>query len=536
MENFRQEVQIMRTLIVQAGFIFLIAVSARAIDDADVSSLVSESLYTYNQYEKIIGEMKAATSDLDKRLQQIREKINWFKQPAFDDERIRGINSNITFARNQIAQIEALIEVAKITDPKERAKLVDKYEADRKRILAEEMEAGKPFRKRIDKLKQEVKDKQKPFDKAMKSYCLLPGSNYPAVASTSVSSTYHTGTLTYKWLDSDNKSLAGAWISLKDKPVIKDNAEMLDDTFYVSSHSSISIKVWVGHFYVNFWVDKPEWREKERIAELIKDFVDLEGLAKIDPTRSDNSLNALAMGSLACSKRYRIIAKEWEDATKQLMAERVKVKMLKMRLGKPPADSEQLNKDRNLIDFYKKELKSNQNRLEVGMVTNPNERTARIVKLEAEKKKLDAERKKIAKPYDDRIKKLKSGLKDKGAALNDAMKRYLLTGGDAYPDINEISAKTTFYMGRISCSWKDADGNELCYARLSLRNNPAIPEDARMLDGLYYIDVSAGNVIRVWVGNFQVYFDVKKKEWQGKEDIGKALKQFIDIAGLAKIN
>ena len=44
MENFRQEVQIMRTLIVQAGFIFLIAVSARAIDDADVSSLVSESL------------------------------------------------------------------------------------------------------------------------------------------------------------------------------------------------------------------------------------------------------------------------------------------------------------------------------------------------------------------------------------------------------------------------------------------------------------------------------------------------------------
>jgi len=526
----------MRLLTIQVGIIIFIAAGACAVQDADVSGLVYESLYTYNQFEKVMGEMKAATSDLDERLRQVRAQINWFKQPAFDDERIRGINSNITYARNQIAQHQALIELAKITDLNKRAKLGDKYEADRKRLLEEELEAGKPFRKRIDKLKQEVKDKQKPFDKAMKAYCLLPQSKYPAVASTYVSIPFHTGVLTYKWRDSDNKSLARAWISLKDKPVIKDNAEMLDDTYYVSEHWPHRITVWAGNFHIFFAVQKDEWRGRERIAELIKDFIDLDGLAKIDPTRNDSSLNALAMGSLACSKRYHRISRERSDATSQLTAERVKVKTLKSRLKKPPADSEQLNKDRNLIDFYKKELKSSQARLEVGTVTDPNERRARIVQLEAEKKKLDAEREKIARPYEDKTKELKRGLKEKEAALNEAMKRYLLTGGDAYPDIDEISAKTTFYMGRISCSWKDANGNELCYAQLSLRNRPVIPEDARILDGVYHISNMGTNFIWVWVDNCQVYFDVRKKEWQGKEDIGEALKHFVDLAGLAKIN
>lgn len=532
----------MHIVTVQVGIIFFITAGACAIEDADVNALVAQSLHTYNQFEKIMGEMKAATSGLDERLRPIRAKISWFKQAAFDDERIRGSNSNITRARNQIARHQALIEVAKITDPNKRAKLADKYEADRKRILEEELDAFKPFRKRIDKLKQEFKDKQKPFDKAMKTYCLSPQSKYPTVASTYVSTPFHTGVLRYRWLDSDNKQLALARISLKDKPTVKDDAEMLDNkfyvsTFYVSEHRP-NIEVWAGYFHVNFNITKAEWWRKEKIAELIKDFIDLDGLAKIDPTRSDNNLDALAMGSLACSKRYHLIQNEREDATSWLTAERVKVKMLKSRLRKPPADSEQLNKDRNLIDFYKKELKSSQARLEVGTVTDPNERRAMIVKLEAEKKKLDAEKKKIAKPFEDKTKELRRGLKEKEAALNEAMKRYCLTGGEAYPGATEISIKTTFYEGRTRCIWKDADGKWLCSALLELRNRPVIPKDARMLDGLYYVSSSALhlNFIEVWVGNFHISFDVQKKVWLGKEKVAEVLKHFVDLAGLAKIN
>ncbi len=529
-------------LTVQVGIMFFIAAGTCAVQDADVSGLVSESLHTYNQFEKIMGEMKAATSDLDKQLKPLRAEIKWFKQPAFDDERIRGINRNITFYRNQIAQLEAYIEIAKITDPNERAKLVDKYEADRKRLLAEELEAGKPFRKRIDALKQEVKEKQKAFEEAMNKYFRWPKEAYSAIKHTELDAQYHAAKVIYRWWDGDNKygAFFKAHIDLKESINAKDDKEMLDDKFPVFNLWPQGIEVQAGYCRVKFHVKvrDVQWWGKDKVQKYIRDLVDLDGLAQIDPARNDSSLNALAMASLACAKRYRIIKNEHKDAAGQLRDERVKVKMLKTRLKKPPADSEQLKKDRNLIDYYKKELKSSQARLEVGTVTDPNERRAMIVKLEAKKKKLDAEKKKIAKPFGDKTKELKRGLKEKEAALNDAMKRYCLTGGKAYPGATEISIKTTFYEGRTRCSWKDADGNWLCSALLELRNRPVIPKDARMLDGLYYVSSSALhlNFIEVWVGNFHISFGVQKKEWQGKEDIGEALKQFIDIAGLAKIN
>jgi len=539
-DNVRQEVKIMRAVTVRAVFIFLMAVGVRAtaMEDADVSRLVSESLHTYNQYEKIIGEMKAATSDLDKQLKPLRAEIKWFKQPAFDDERIRGINSNITFYRNQIARLEAYIEIAKITDPNERAKLLDKYEADRKRLLAEEQEAGKPFRKRIDALKQEVKEKQKAFEEAMNKYFRWPKEAYSAIKHTDLDAQYHAAKVIYRWWDGDNKYGAFFHVDMRLKEGInaKDDKEMLDDKFPVFNLWPQGIEVQAGYCRVKFHVGvrDVQWQGKDKVQKYIRDLVDLDGLAQIDPADEDH-VDELVKGSLACAKRYRIIKNEHSDAAGPLADERVKVKMLKLRLRKPPADSEQLKKDRSLIDHYKKELKSSQNRLEVGMVTDANERRAMIVKLEAEKRKLDAKKKKIAKPYDDKIRKLKWGFKDKEAALNEAMKRYCLTGGKAYPGVNEVLTKTTFYLGRVSYSWNDADGQRLCSALLELRNKPAVPEDARMLDGLYWVEHSNGNTIRVWVGRFRVYFEVNKKQWQGEEKVADALKHFIDLPALAKI-
>jgi hypothetical protein len=525
----------MRVLTVQIAIIFLVVASACAVENADVSALISQSLKTYKQLEKFNGPMKAATNGMGEQLILIQAQIHWLKQPVPDDKEIYDINSNITIYKSQISTFEAYIEAARITDPKERARLVDKYEADGKRILEEVLDAGKPFKKRIIKLKKEFEDKQKPFEKAMKAYCLSPGSNYPTVASTYVNTTFHTGWLTYKWLDSNNKQLAYAWISLKDKPVIKDNSEMLDNKFYVSSHRADRIGVWAGHFLVNFKSTKQEWQGKEKIAELIKYFIDLEGLAKIDPTRRDGSLNAFAMASLACSKRYHRISREQNDATGHLTAERVKVNNLISRFKKPPADSEQLTEDRRLMGSFKEGLKMFQIRLKAGMVTNPNERKARIVQLEAEKKQLVAEREKITRPYYDKRKKFVNEFKDQEAALNEALKKYFLKGGNAYPGVAEISTQTIFYRGCTYCIWKDADGERLCNGLLAWRNKPAIPKDARMLDGLYYISDNSTRFIKVWAGRFHVYLEVYKSQWLGKDKVAEALKHFIDLAGLAKI-
>jgi len=536
----RSNLMFNRTIRVLFMFVVMASVAQKAC--GDVNDLAAESLMLYKKVEAITAEMKAATSDLSNRLRDVRYRLKWFKEPPFDDKKVKYSLNNIDRYKRWIATREACIELAKITDANERAELLEKYDAERKRLLAEELAAGQPVRERIDELRQEVKDKEAPFKKAMKPYCLLPGQNYPAVAITMVSAQYYKGFVRYYWRDAaGNKQLASATIELKEKPAIKENAEMLDGTFYVSDNWPDSIVVWAGYFRIKFVPQKAAWRGREKIAKIVGDFIDLEGLAKIDASQNDTSLNALAMGSLACSKkyaaRYAVIDPERRKAAKELLAERLKVKALMSRLRKPPADSEQLTKDRQRIEHFEEELKRCQARLDIGRMTDPNKRAAMIVKLQPQKKKLDAEKREIARPYKDRIKELTGGLKAKDSALNKAMKRYLLKGGNAYAGVTDISTDAKFSKAAITCHWKDANGDALCFGELRIRDKPLIPEGARMLDGLYYISEGGEDWIKVfWAGNFHVFFMIEKKQWQGKKRVGEMVKQFVDLKGLAKIN
>jgi len=529
-----------RTIRVVFMFVVITFVAQKVC--GDVNDLAAESLMLYKKVEAINADMKAASSDLDKGLKYVRYRIRRLKEPVLDDKKLKNCLNNIDQYKRWIAEREACIELAKITDANERAELLKKYDADRKRLLAEELAAGQPVRERIEELKEEVKDKEAAFEKAMKPYCLSPGQNYPAVAITMVSAQYYKGFVKYYWLDAGNKQLAYATIELKEKPAIKENAEMLDNTFYVSRHWSTLIEVWAGYFRIKFVTQKPVWRGREKIAKTIRDFIDLKGLAKIDAARSDNRLNALARGSLACSKkyaaRYTAIDPERRKATKELLAERLKVKTLMSRLRKPPAGSDQLTKDRQTIEYFKEELKLGQARLDIGRITDPNKRAAIIGKLQPQRKKLDAAKRKIARPYKDKIKELTGGLKDKNSALDKAMKQYLLKGGNAYPGVTDISTDAKFSKAAITCHWKDANGDALCFGELRIRDKPLIPEGARMLDGLYYISEGGGNWINMWVwaGNFHVFFQIEKKQWQGKKRVGEMVKQFVDLKGLAKIN
>ena len=172
-------------------------------------------------------------------------------------------------------------------------------------------------------------------------------------------------------------------------------------------------------------------------------------------------------------------------------------------------------------------------------MTDQKERAAMLAKLEAEKKIIEAERKKAGKPYDDRIGILQNGsdYKVKESGLNNAMKVFFLEEWNGYEGISEMTTRVLFYKAIISCSWKDSEGNELYLAQLRFRKKPVVPEDGRMLDGLYYISSGgdSSNYIWMWVGNFKVYFDIKKKELQGKDKISKILKEFVDLPGLAKV-
>ncbi len=527
----------MHKIAVKIGFVFLLTVNVWAIESSELKELLSESLNLYNQCEKINSEKKVATEDIGKRISYARSRITWLKKPAYDEKTITHYNDQIAMYKSWIEKYEGCIELSKITNPDKRADLAKKYDNERERILTEELAAAKPFKKRIKKLSRAVKDKQRSFETAIKSYCLLPGSKYPEIVSSSVEVPYHTGMFTYRLYDIDKRQLLWVWISLLDKPVIKENAEMLDGKFYVSEHSGNRIEVWAGNFRISLHVLKIEWCGKEKIIKIVKDLIDLNGLAKIDPTRNDNKLDALAMGSLSYAKKYRVIRKEQKAVITSLTNDRVKVKKWIGRLKKQPADKEQLKKDRHLIVQFKNEFEMFHSRLEIGIMTDQKERAAMRAKLEAEKKTLEAERKKTARPYDDKIGILQKGSNVKGSQLNDAMKVYFFEGGNGYEGISEMTTRAIFSKAVISYSWKDSEGNKLCSAQLKFCNKPVVPEDGRMLDDLYYISGGgySSDYIWVWAGNFQVYFKVREKELLGKDKIATVLKNFIDLSGLTKV-
>jgi len=284
-------------------------------------------------------------------------------------------------------------------------------------------------------------------------------------------------------------------------------------------------------------------RYTDSIAQLKKDIDRLETFIDMAKITDPDERTKLAQKyendwqRLLAKESQAKIKKERGAAVKGLRDRCVKAKMLKNRLTSPPADSQQLKREKRALDFYVGELKAFQGHLEIGTITDLNERAVMLAKLEEEKIKLKAENKRITRLYDDRIAKLTSGLKVNNASLNDAMKEYFLDGGKGYEGIDEITTRAIFCKAKIGCSWKDSGGNKLCTAQLLLRNKPIIPEDARMLDGLYY--VSAGgdshNYIWVWAGNFHVYFDVKKKEWLEKKKVEEIVKNFIDLSRLTKL-
>ena len=519
---------------------FLIVLNTFAVENPEVKALLADSLRVYNEVEQIEAQKKAASKELSEKRSTLRSKINMLENSVFDEERVRHCRDNIAFAENQIAIRKAAIEFAKIADPDKRSELVQKYENQRKKILAEELLAGKPFKKQIDALKKQTERQQKLFEEVMKAFYRWPKKEYPAIVRTEVRSQFHAGNVRYEWWDAEHKHQAFCYATIKftDNLLPQKDIEILDDKFHVTSLWPQMIEVRAGCFSVHFSIRDSDLWGREKMRRYISEFVDLDALAKIDYDGSSSPTDDLMRDSLAYSKKYRKIINEKNDIVKPLTAERVKVKQLKGILKPPPADSEQIRKEKDQIDYWAKECQSYRTRLEICTIKDPNERAALLKTLSVDKEKLDAEKKSIEKPYYDKKKALTRGLKVKDQVLNDVMKVYFHDQPDGYEDIGEMSTRAIFYRGRITCSWNDKNGDTACSAMFSLRNRPSVPDDAQMLDNRYYVDAGGGtkNFIWLWTGNIHVYFNIKDKDWQGTEEIDQIIKKFIDLSGLEKIS
>lgn len=505
-------------------------------ENLQTKELLSESLHIYNELEQIKTQKNEATEELNESLKTLRLKINALKEPIFDQARIRHYKNNIGFAEDQIAVHEAAIEFATITDPQKRAELAQTYDKQREKILTEELQAAKPFSKRIDALEKETEGRQKIFAEAMKPFFRWPKEGYPAIVRTEIKAEYHAGTVTYEWWDAENthQAFCYAQIKLTDKTPSNNN-KMLDDTYSITRLWAQTIEVQANCFKVILTMRNPDLWGDEKMRGYIKEFVDLDGLAQINPVDGKKQTEELIRGSLAYAKKYQKIRNEKMDIVKPLTDERVKTKYLISILKDPPIDNDQIRKEKEQIDFYLKERQGYQTRLEAGTLEGTAERTALLKTLQADKKKLDAQKRSTGKPYLEKKQALTRGLKEKDALLSDALKDYFHAHPEGFEGLGEMVIQTSFSRAEMSCSWTDAQDETVCWAILYLRNY----DDRNKIDNHTSIGGTGGgdrDFVWLWIGNIRLYFQSKNEDHLQTEPIDRLVKKFIDLSGLEAIS
>ena len=274
---------LMTSLRAAAASVAVFAASHSA--SGDVAKLAAESLKTYKAMEAIGAEMRLASNGITGRVRAIESLVRDAGKPAPGPDKIEEYQREIRRLEQQVDHLKLKMEMAKITDAERREARVEELKTELKQLRAKEREVTRPFNDEMNRLKAEEKGRCEQFTEAMERFCRIPGEAYPDVVKTEVHATFHSAFTSYSWRDAEDKQLVWAHVRLRDKPKVPKNPQMLDGAHYIMSCSHQSIWVWAGHFQVAFMMQKKEWQGAEKVEKALKCFIDVDGLAGIDPTK-----------------------------------------------------------------------------------------------------------------------------------------------------------------------------------------------------------------------------------------------------------
>lgn len=249
-------------------------------------------------------------------------------------------------------------------------------------------------------------------------------------------------------------------------------------------------------------------------------------------------INELAAEDLAVVNRLKKIGGQRRDATRE---QTKRMNEIRSRLKELSPDivveyNAQIRQYNDEIEFIKKKIAELQGKVDEIEKGNPNANKPEVERLTGELNELIAEESRLAQPFDEQIRQAKQAAPGKKAAYKTAMGKYCLIPGKEYAEVVKTSFNASIGGSIISYHWKDERGRDLAWAHLRLRDKPSISSRDKKLDDTYLLITNTGNSIWVWAGHFKICFVVNKKEWNGKENVAEAVKAFIDLKELAKID
>lgn len=511
--------------------IIAITSSISANEKSELRDFVKQWKQDHAVYDKLIAEKTKTVSELDEKRREVSTRIHWLQQAPIDSAQKQQLLDNIFDYSSWVQKYQELVEISQVTDPQKRSVMIQEFDKQRENLLREEGRAAKPYRKLLGSLQEKVKHHETPFYEIMKTYCLLPTDTYPEVVRSAVESQYYQIRGVYRWYDNQKKELAQARIVLRAVPKIPPKAKYLKDKYYIESMLLTNATVWTGQFRISFSVRQPEWHGREKMARMIEDFIDLEGLARVGDLSTSGKTVSFLKGAMECAKKYERISREKKEALQPLQADRVRVKALMHRL-KNPVDSARIKKDKEKASYYQKSLENSKNRLKVSTIEDEQELQKQITHWKAEKAKLDKEKQNIEQPFDQKIVRLirRDGLKQ-------IMTEYVSEKSKIFSEPVQMSIRTQYYPGTITCTWTDKDDQKICTVKLRLLKPESNVNTFPRLHNLYpyYMAKHRHDFIILCLDDFQLCLQVYQKEWQNKEKIFILLDHLIDLHGLSNI-
>jgi len=249
-------------------------------------------------------------------------------------------------------------------------------------------------------------------------------------------------------------------------------------------------------------------------------------------------VNELAAASLAVYSRVEEIGARKKDATRE-QTERIAEIESRLKELRPEIVrkyNRQIQQYTEEIEQLKEKIAQLRGKIEDVGKADPNARKAEEARLSGQLGELRAAERRLAKPFDEQIAQAKRVAPEKAAAYKKAMEKYCLIPGKGYEEVVKTSVSASFGGTIISCHWNDAKGRQVVWSHIRLRDKHATSSGGGKLDGTYSVTSHSDSSIWVWAGHFHICFVVNKKEWQGKENVGEAVKAFIDMKGLTEID
>ncbi len=508
------------------------AASARA---ATVGEWVAESFRLHEEIKAIQAEAYKNTRAERRRLEFLGNVIGALERPP-RPEAAAEHKADLERAEADLARTMRWVEWESIADPKARADQVAHWRKRNEQALADREKITAPFTQRRSALRAKHRSDEHRLRRAMAPFFRAQLKEHPEIKAVDVSATFVTASVKCRWKDAAGRDVASVSVRFAKEHHLPKEAAPVKGKPWVYPGQWRGATGWAGPAALSFAPRKKEWLGPGVPARILKELVDLDGLAKVELAEPGvEGLGALIARSLEAGREHEDILRQSKEASREA-EHQVSLSNAAIQFLKQPYSPDRLAGFQKRVPGAESRVKICKTLLELVDLKDPDERLARLRRHEAEQQKVLNRRDQIWKPFNDRVRALRRLGKERQAEFDRAVEELFRLPAGAYPVIAARRVEATFGSDRMRCTWTDDDGKPVSRAFVTLKRKHDVPSRAERVDGKYPVkDSMTGDSVEAWAGAFRVLFYPGKLELHKKGRRAKMIAHFVDLPAMAEI-